>query len=217
MAGAITVAQPAGLRFMAVADIELLYRQQLSDTDRRLLGSVAGADVPVRRGARILGCWKRPCSADDHAGRLGRGVALPTFAIAVNRTAAALETAAFVEERPSRQRVRYPVFDRGGAADAASPIPPDVISWPTPRFLHPGGERGSPGHAPLAGGAAAGFSELDPGRLAEMLEVVPNLAERAGITASWETSPCSSWGCSPDHPPTLGGGAATDRLLRVSG
>ena len=60
------------------------------------------------------------------------------------------------------------------------------------------------------------FSELDPSRLAELLEVV-ELNERSGVYRRLGDLALFLLGVFPDHVPALGSGAATDRLLRLSG
>ncbi len=199
---------------MAVPDIELLYRQQLSDSDRRLLGSVAGAEVPVSVALGSPAVEAAVFGAENHAG-VSVGVSpFLTFAIAVNRTAAALETATFVEERFA-PRVRIPVFD---VAELRM-----LLSDPARRYFlaellasYTRVASGVTWTRTARGWRRRRFSELDPGRLAEMLEVVQP-GERAGIYRRLGDLALFLLGVFPDHPPTLGGGAATDRLLRVSG
>ena len=146
------------------------------------------------------------------------------FATAVHRMAVALETATFVEERWA-PRVRIPVFDT--AALRA------LLSDPARRYflveLLTSYTRVSSGVTwtrTARGWRRRRFSELDPSRLAELLEVVAAPSGRAstGASATW---PGSSSGCSsttrrrsgPAPPPTAccgcrGSGATRRRWRR---
>ena len=195
-------------------DLELLYRQQLSDADRQLLGSVAGAGVPLSLAfgspaveAVVFGPNARPF--DSVAGS-----PFLMFATAVHRTAAALETATFVEERWT-SRVRIPVFD----VEALRTL----LSEPARRYFlvellasYTRVASGVTWTHTSRGWRRRRFSELEPARLAELLEVVP-VEERAGVYRRLGDLALFLLGVFPDHPSPIAPGAATDRLLRVSG
>ena len=152
-----------------MVDVELLYRQQLSDADRRLLRATAGAEVPVTVAlgspaleALVFG----PAERADVS--LGVSPFL-AFATAVHRTAAALETATFVEERWT-PRVRIPVFDV--AALRA------LLSDPARRYFlvellasYTRVASGVTWTRTARGWRRRRFSELDPARFAELLGV----------------------------------------------
>ena len=82
-----------------MVEVELLYRQHLNDTDRQLLRDAAGDDVPV---SVALGSPEVEAVVFGQQTRNFVSVGVSpflAFATAVHRTAAALETATFVEER----------------------------------------------------------------------------------------------------------------------
>src|SRR5579864_8098383 len=95
-----------------IDDLELLYRQHLTDADRRLLQRVVGADVPL--AAAVDDPRMETAVFAEPAGARGFVETSPflTFAVAVHRTAARLNTSAYVEE-PWTPRRRIPVFDVG--------------------------------------------------------------------------------------------------------
>ncbi|MHB1585382.1 MAG: hypothetical protein ACYCU7_07285 [Acidimicrobiales bacterium] len=195
-------------------DVELLYRQHLGEADRRLLASVAGEGAPLETALGSPAVEAAVFGGDADAG-VAVGVSpFLAFATAVHRTAVALETATFVEERWA-PRVRIPVFDT--AALRA------LLSDPARRYflveLLTSYTRVSSGVTwtrTARGWRRRRFSELDPARLAELLEVV-DARERAGVYRRLGDLALFLLGVFPDHPPAIGPGAATDRLLRVSG
>jgi hypothetical protein len=195
-------------------DVELLYRQHLGDADRRLLATVAGADAPIEAAlaspdveAAIFGA--------DASNEVAVGVTpFLAFATAVHRTAVLLETATFVEERWA-PRVRVPVFD--------AVVLRELLADPARRYflveLLASFTRVSSGVTytrTTRGWRRRRFSELDPARLAELLDVV-GAPERPGLYRRLGDLALFLLGVFPDHPPAIGPGAATDRLLRVSG
>ncbi len=197
-----------------MVDIELLYRQHLSDSDRQLLGSTAGVGVPV---SVALGSPATEAAVFGAGERTGVSVGLSpflTFATAVHRTAVALESATFVEERWA-PRVRIPVFDVAALRMfLAEPVRCYFLAELLASYTRVAS--GVTWTRTARGWRRRRFSELDPGRLAEMLEVVQP-AERPGIYRRLGDLALFLLGVFPDHPPVLGGGAASDRLLRVSG
>src|SRR5882762_5722778 len=102
-----------------MVDVELLYRQQLTETDRQLLAGVGAAyhaalDDPALEAAVF--------TTEVPDGILLGPSPFLAFAVAVHRTAARLETATFVEER-WLPRQRIPVFDVASLRDLlADPV-----------------------------------------------------------------------------------------------
>lgn len=195
-------------------DVELLYRQHLGETDRRLLASVAGADTPVEKALASAAVEAAVFHAPGDAG-VAIGVSpFLAFATAVHRTAATLETATFVEERWA-PRVRIPVFDTAALRD--------LLADPARRYFlvelltsYTRVNSGVTWTRTARGWRRRRFSELDPARLAELLEVV-EAPERPGVYRRLGDLALFLLGVFPDHPPAIGPGAATDRLLRLSG
>ena len=100
------------------------------------------------------------------------------FAVAVARTAAELETAAFVPEWAGPRR-RVAVFDAAGLRDfLASGARRRFLAELLASYVHVAS--GSVWVRTARGWRRRRFSELDPVRLAGLLEVVPE-AERAGV------------------------------------
>lgn len=136
------------------------------------------------------------------------------FAVAVHRTAANLERASYVEERLA-PRVRVPVFDAG--------VLRAVLGDPLRRYffveLLASYTRVSSGvtwtRTPR-GWRRRRFSELDPARLAALLDQVDE-RERPGVYRRLGDLSLFLLGVFPDHPPMGGAGAGADRLLRSSG
>ena len=198
----------------AMVDVEFLYHQHLNDTDRRLLQRVVGADVPV---SVALGssAMEATVFGSDARRELSVGVSpFLAFATAVHRTATALETATFVEERWA-PRIRIPVFDVAALRT--------LLSDPARRYFlvellasYTRVASGVTWTRTARGWRRRRFSEMDPGRLAELLEVVEP-SEHPGIYRRLGDLALFLLGVFPDHPPALTSGAATDRLLRVSG
>ncbi len=196
-----------------MVDVELLYRQHLSDTDRRLLSDTAGTEVPVSVALSLPALEAVVFDHTEHS-FVSVGVSpFLAFATAVHRTAALLETASFVEERWA-PRVRIPVFDT--AALRA------LVSDPLRRYFlvellasYTRVTSGVTWTRTARGWRRRRFSELDPTRLAELLEVV-EINERSGVYRRLGDLALFLLGVFPDHVPVLGSGAASDRLLRLS-
>lgn len=198
---------------MAV-DVELLYAQHLSEADRRLLRSAGGGQGLVQAlvhpavQAAVFG-------AGQAGGELVATTPFLTFAAAVHRTAVDLDKATFVEERWS-SRERIPVFDVARLRDLlAQPMRRLFLVELLASYTHVAS--GATWERTRRGWRRRRFSELDPVRLAGLLEVVapeerPGVYRRLGDLALFLT------GVFPDHPSIfdIGGGAAA-RLLRLSG
>ncbi len=197
-----------------MVDVELLYQQQLSETDRLLVRAAAGAEVPVSVALGSPALEAVVFHPEDGMG-ISTGISpFLAFATAVHRTAAALETATFVEERWA-PRMRIPIFDV--AALRA------LLDEPARRYFlvellasYTRVTSGVTWTRTARGWRRRRFSELDPSRLAELLEVV-DPAERPGIYRRLGDLALFLLGVFPDHPSPLGIGAATDRLLRITG
>ncbi|MGH9087378.1 MAG: hypothetical protein ACRDYZ_04595 [Acidimicrobiales bacterium] len=197
-----------------MCDVELLYRQHLTEGDRRLLRAVGAADGPM---AEVLGSPALEQAVfgpdEDRLVSLGCSPFL-TFAVAVHRTADALESATFVEERWA-PRLRIPVFD----ADVLR----NLLAGPERRFFlvellasYTRVHSGVTWTRTARGWSRRRYSELDPSRLAELLDVVEP-TERPGIYRRLGDLALFLLGVFPDHRPPLGAGATTERLLRLSG
>jgi hypothetical protein len=195
-------------------EVELLYRQHLNDTDRRLLRDAAGDDVPV---SVALGSPEVEAVVFGQQTRNFVSVGVSpflAFATAVHRTAAALETETFVEERWA-PRVRIPVFDAAALRE--------LLSDPLRRYFlvellasYTRVASGVTWTRTARGWRRRRFSELDPARLAELLEVVGE-SERSGVYRRLGDLALFLLGVFPDHPPVLGVGVSTERLMRLSG
>jgi hypothetical protein len=197
-----------------MVDVELLYRQHLSETDRRLLRDTAGADVPVSL-ALGLPAVEAIVFARLEPSFVSVGISpFLAFATAVHRTAELLETTTFVEERWA-PRVRIPVFDAAALRE--------LVADPLRRFFlvellasYTRVASGVTWTRTARGWRRRRFSELDPARLAELLEVV-EAPERPGIYRRLGDLALFLLGVFPDHPPAISSGVATERLLRLSG
>ena len=199
---------------LVIVDVELLYLQHLTTSDRELLRSVAGPDTPV---SVAVGSAALEAALFHSAAPEGVSVGISpflAFASAVHRTAAELEGTSFVEERWA-PRLRVPVFD---VADLRA-----LLSDPVKRYFfvellasYTRVTSGVTWTRTARGWRRRRFSELDPTRLAEQLEVV-RPEERAGVYRRLGDLALFLLGVFPDHPPPLGPGATTERLLRLSG
>src|SRR5438270_13019844 len=196
-----------------IDDADLLYRQHLTEADRRLLGRAAGADVPIEVALGDLRVEQAVFAGDD------RGLAdvspFLTFAVAVHRTRARLETVTYVAE-PWAARQRIPVFDGGRLRELlADPAVRFFLVELLASYTHV--SSGSTWQRTRRGWRRRRFSELDPVRLAGLLEVVDPV-ERAGVFRRLGDLALFLAGVFPDHP-LIGdlGGASIDRLFRVSG
>lgn len=218
-----------------IVDVELLYRQHLSEADRRLLAGVVDPGAPLTSAlgdpsveAVVFGSnGSGPASSEalfsaPEGGQGRRGVEelaatspFLTFAVAVHRTAAYLETATFVEERWA-PRQRIPVFDvaplREFLADAVRRL---FLVELLASYTHV--TSGATWERTRRGWRRRRFSELDPVRLAELLETV-DPAERAGIYRRLGDLALFLTGVFPDHRSLVDmSPVAAGRLRRMSG
>ena len=206
-----------------IADVELLYRQHLTAADRRLVSQVVGSGVDG--GAfdgndisRALGHPALESAVFHDPSREGPLVAASpflTFAVAVHRTGAHLERTTFVNEWVG-PRQRIPVFNVGQLKD--------VLSDPVRRFFlvellasYTHVSSGATWERTRRGWRRRRFSELDPLRLAGLLEVVAP-AEQAGVYRRLGDLALFLTGVFPDHTSVTGlAGMDASRLLRVTG
>ena len=211
------------------------YAAHLTDSDLKLLAAAApaatappGAEAGWLRGepAAIPGLLGDPQVfeavfgwAEDRA-RPRPGEAAPvspflTFAVAVHRSAAELETLGHVAERTG-PRQRVPLFD--------APALRDFLGSPARRLflaeLLASFTRVASGRYRVRGGGGRmrtrRFSELDPVRLAGLLDDVPE-AERPGVYRRLGDVSLFLAGVFPDHATLYGvGPAGLARLLRAA-
>lgn len=195
-----------------MVDVDLLYRQHLTEADRRLLATVVGPEAPLPAAFGSPALEEAVFAAGDDAMTVGASPFL-AFATAVHRTAAALQTATFVEERWT-PRVRIPVFD---TADLRRLLADPARSYFLVELLasYTRVSSGATWTRTARGWRRRRFSELDPARLAEQLELV-SPGERAGVYRRLGDLSLFLLGVFPDHPP-LPVGAGADRVLRHSG
>jgi len=154
-----------------------LYLEQLSDSDLQLLSSATDARVDVRRDpARLEGLIDNPATFRQLFSVPGRDPLLQAtpfliFAVLIHRVVRDLGQASFVQEWVG-PRQRVPVFDTAGLRDFASD--------PLRRFFlvqllasYTNVASGSMLVKTSRGWRRRRFSELDPMRLIELAELVP--------------------------------------------
>lgn len=193
--------------------VELLYRQHLTEADRRALGALG-----VDEGRDLSAVLADPeleaslLAPDVPAGGLAETSPFLTFAVAVHRTAARLAGATYVEERWA-PRLRVPVFD-------VAPLR-DLLAGPDLRFFlvellasYTHVSSGATWQRTRRGWRRRRFSDLDPVRLAELLEAVPD-PDRPGVYRRLGDLALFLTGVFPDHVALPQ--SATDRLMRLSG
>lgn len=198
-------------------DVGSQYRQHLSTDDRAIVARVGEAgDLE-----RVLAHPDLEAAVFGSPLEIGTSGALPTpspflaFAVAIHRTAARLEHARFVQERWA-PRQRIPVFD-------VAPLR-SLLADPLRRYflveLLASYTRVSSGVTwtrTARGWRRRRFSELDPVRLAELLEVV-EAAQRPGVYRRLGDLALFLTGVFPDR--GAGGGPdaiSATRLLRAAG
>jgi hypothetical protein len=177
-------------------DVDLLYRQHLTDVDRRVIARAAGTDLPlaVALGHPDLEAAVFVASVD--ADPLAVVSPFLTFAVAVHRTAAHLATATFVEEWTA-PRQRLPVFDVASLRDFLDePMRRYFLVELLASYTHVAS--GVSWARTARGWRKRKFSELDPVRLAELLTVV-DATERAGVFRRLGDLALFLTGVFPDH------------------
>jgi hypothetical protein len=193
-------------------DVDLLYRQHLTASDLRLLGSPASGALGSALGRADLEAVVFSRQEDDQP-LLGTSPFL-TFAIAVHRTAERLQTTTFVEERwTSRQRL--PMFDVASLRQ--------LLLEPQRRYFlvellasYTHVVSGATWQRTRRGWRRRRFSELDMSKLAELLDAVEP-AERTGIYRRLGDLALFLTGVFPDHGALLDvGPVALSRMARLS-
>ena len=162
------------------------YAEHLTDADLRLLASASRTSAGVgdlrQNPGRIPGLLDQPRVFEAVFGAVDRSPALVspflTFSVAVSRAAGDLASASYVAER-SGLRARVPLFD--------APLLRGFLEEPARRLflaeLLASFTRVASGRYRVRRGASwqtRRFSELDPVRMAGLLEAVPP-AERPGV------------------------------------
>lgn len=196
-----------------MVDVGMLYRQQLTEADRRVLADVGGGTDRLEAVLASPALEAAVLGPDRPAELEGSVSPFLVFAVAVHRSVAALETATFVEER-WMPRVRIPIFDVSSLRQ--------LLADPLRRYflveLLASYTRVTSGVRWVRNGTRwqrRRFSELDPVRLAGLLEVV-DASERPGVYRRLGDLALFLSGVFPDRP-YLPVGASQDRLLRLSG
>jgi hypothetical protein len=198
-----------------MVDVELLYRQHLTDADQRLLSRVTGGRTTLREAFSDQKMEAAVFSDAPGDGGFVETSPFLTFAVAVHRTAANLDHASYVEEAwTGRQRI--PVFDvirlRELLADPALRF---FLVELLASYTHV--SSGVTWERTRRGWRRRRFSELDPVGLAGLLDVVEP-AERPGVYRRLGDLALFLTGVFPDHALTMElGGVAAGRLLRSSG
>jgi len=196
----------------------LTYLEHLTDSDLALLGETG----PLRRQPdRILERLARPETYEAVFGPGGadepflRASPFLTFAVAVHRAAEELGASTFTREWVA-PRQRVPVFDAHVLRDfVGDPLRRLFLVELLASYTHVAS--GSVWVQTARGWRRRRFSELDPVRLASLLEVVderdrPGVYRRLGDLALFLT------GVFPDHTALHGlGGVGRSRLLRSGG
>lgn len=196
-----------------MVEVELLYRQHLTCSDRDLLEGVIGQDLPLTCALALPAVEEAVFGEQVQVGVTVGVSPFLAFATAVHRTAARLEHVSFVEERWA-PRVRVPVFDVVALRDLLSD---PLRRWFLVELLasYTRVSSGVTWSRTARGWRRRRFSELDPACLAEQLQYVGR-SERPGVYRRLGDLALFLLGVFPDHLPTLGGPSG-DRLLRLSG
>jgi hypothetical protein len=201
------------------------YLEHLSDADLALLGSAAAGSLPAERlradpavVERLLDdprTFEAVFGAPGRADPLLRASPFLVFAVAIQRGAEDLREAAFVGEWAGPRR-RLPVFDAGSLRDfLAAPARRLFLAELLASYVHVAS--GSVLVQTRRGWRRQRFSELDPVRLAALLDVVPE-GERVGIYRRLGDLALFLTGVFPDHTATRAFGPVdAQRLLRHAG
>ena len=203
------------------ADVAHWYLDHLTESDLRLLSdSAAGGDNLRRRPDEVHRALGSPAVFERVLGRPQRGDPLLmtspflVFAVAVHRTAAELAGQTFVEERTGPRR-RVPVFDVAALRRFLDdPLRRFFLIELLASYTHVAS--GSLLVRTGRGVRRHRYSELDPVRLASLLDVVPEddhpgIYRRVGDLALFLT------GVFPDHAAGALGAIGRSRLLRSLG
>lgn len=193
--------------------VETLYRPHLTDFDRRLLAAAAPGRDPVE--AMGLPEVEQAVFAPPASTDVIPASPFLTFAVAVHRCAEELASATYVQEWTG-PRQRIPVFDVDPLREfLADPLHRFFMVELLASYTHV--SSGVRWERTSRGWRRRRFSELDPLRLAEMLEAVgpeerPGVYRRLGDLALFLT------GVFPDHTALRGPtGAGAEQLVRITG
>ncbi|HEX8859731.1 MAG TPA: hypothetical protein VGC06_11710 [Actinomycetes bacterium] len=200
------------------------YLEHLTSADLTLLGAAAGSPPPERLREdpalveRLLDdprSFQQVFGDEGRADLLLRASPFLVFALAIQRGAEDLRGAAFVGEWAGPRR-RLPVFDTASLRDfLAAPARRLFLAELLASYVHVAS--GSVLVQTRRGWRRQRFSELDPVRLAALLEVVPE-AERVGIYRRLGDLALFLTGVFPDHTATRAFGPVhAERLLRLAG
>jgi hypothetical protein len=196
-------------------DVERGYRDHLTAADLAILDDVT-ARRPLLEALSSPDLEAAVFGGDPRIGQTHLPSPFLTFAVAVHRLAARLDTAAYVNEWIGPRR-RVPVF-------AVEPLR-RLLADPLRRFFfvellasYTHVASGSTWVATRRGWRRRRFSELDPVQLAGLLETVP-AAERTGVLRRLGDLSLFLTGVFPDHTATtpLGRPSAEAQLLRTAG
>ena len=200
------------------------YLEHLTPADLALLAAVAGHPAPERLREdpalveRLLGdprSFHSVFGGEGRADPLLRASPFLVFALAVQRGAEDLRQAAFVGEWAGPRR-RLPVFDTASLRDfMAAPERRLYLAELLASYVHVAS--GSVLVQTRSRWRRQRFSELDPVRLAALLDVVPE-ADRVGIYRRLGDLALFLTGVFPDHTATRAFGPVhAERLLRHAG
>jgi hypothetical protein len=196
-----------------MVDVELLYRQHLTGSDRELLEGAVGTNVPLIAALAEAATEEAVFGRRKPAGVVLGVSPFLAFATAVHRTAVRLEKVSFVEERWA-PRVRVPVFD---VVALRALLSDPLRRWFLVELLasYTRVSSGATWTRTSRGWRRRRFSELDPVSLAEQLHYV-RPSEKPGVYRRLGDLALFLLGVFPDHLPSFGGPSG-DRLLRFSG
>jgi hypothetical protein len=200
------------------------YLEHLTSADLALLGAAAGSPPPERLREdpalveRLLDdprSFQQVFGGEGRADPLLRASPFLVFALAIQRGAEDLRGAAFVGEWAGPRR-RLPVFDTASLRDfLAAPARRLFLAELLASYVHVAS--GSVLVQTRRGWRRQRYSELDPVRLAALLDVVPK-AERVGIYRRLGDLTLFLTGVFPDHTATRAfGPVQAERLLRLAG
>ena len=198
-----------------IAGVEQLYLQHLTEADRLLVASISRSGTPLSTALGDPALEEAVFGPrTDDAIRASMSPFL-CFTVAVHGTRTYLNSTTYVEERWAPGK-RIPVFDVGPLreflADARRRLFLAELLASYTRVAS-----GATWQRTRRGWRRRRFSELDPVRLAELLEAV-RPEERAGVYRRLGDLALFLTGLFPDHRPVPGTGQlAAQRLLRISG
>ena len=198
-----------------IADVELLYRQHLSDHDRVVL-SEAAPGIPLVESLET-GAVEEAVFGSDQWGVRHVAPVTPflTFAVAVHRTAWHIGHSTHVDEWAG-PRMRLPVFDGARLSEfLAVPVRRFFMVELLASYTHV--SSGVAWEQTARGWKRRRFSELDPFTLVGLLESV-EAAQRPGIYRRLGDLALFLTGVFPDHTAReIPAGARAARMLRLSG